>query len=95
MSTRYIKRDNVRILGLAKNASQALKQVSIHNNNWELHNENPDEYGLTKPALNPSNKFGSSINNGPMVTKKKMAKPTPIIIRLLWKIVFMVMIFLF
>ena len=45
MSTRYIKRDNVRILGLAKNASQALKQVSIHNNNWELHNDNPDEYG--------------------------------------------------
>ena len=31
MSTRYIKRDNVRIIGLAKNASQSLKQVSMHN----------------------------------------------------------------
>ena len=35
MSTRYIKRDNVRILGLAKNASQALKQVALQNENWE------------------------------------------------------------
>ena len=45
MSTRYIKRDNVRILGLAKNASQALKQVALQNENWELHNENPAKYG--------------------------------------------------
>ena len=46
MSTRYIKRDNVRILGLAKNASQALKQVSVHNDNWELHDEIGKERGL-------------------------------------------------
>ena len=39
MSTRYIKRDNVRILGLAKNASQAIKQIALRNNNWQLHNE--------------------------------------------------------
>ena len=45
MSTRYIKRDNVRILGLAKNASQALKQISIYNDSWELHNENPSVNG--------------------------------------------------
>ncbi len=45
MSTRYIKRDNVRIIGLAKNASQSLKQVSMHNDNWELHNENPNKNG--------------------------------------------------
>jgi hypothetical protein len=42
MSTRYIKRDNVRILGLAKNASQAIKQTALRNNNWELHNELKD-----------------------------------------------------
>jgi len=45
MSTRYIKRDNVRILGLAKNASQTLKQISIYNDSWELHNENPSVNG--------------------------------------------------
>jgi len=46
MSTRYIKRDNVRIIGLAKNASQAIKQVALRNNNWELYNEIKDEEGL-------------------------------------------------
>ena len=42
MSTRYIKRDNVRILGLAKNASQALKQVALQNENDVL---------ITKPSI--------------------------------------------
>ena len=45
MSTRYIKRDNVRIIGLAKNASQSLKQVAIHNDNWKLHNEDVVKHG--------------------------------------------------
>ena len=40
MSTRYIKKDNIRILGLAKNGSQAIKQIAIRNDNWEIHEVN-------------------------------------------------------
>lgn len=48
MSTRYIKRDNVRIIGLAKNASQAIKQVAYRNDNWELYNVGKDKQALAE-----------------------------------------------
>ena len=35
MSTRYIKKDNNVIVGLAKNGSQAIKQIHIRNKGWE------------------------------------------------------------
>lgn len=38
MSTRYIKKDNKVIIGLAKNASQSIKQISLIHN-WEIHEE--------------------------------------------------------
>lgn len=38
MSTRYIKKDNKVIVGLAKNASQSIKQLAI-DNHWEIHEE--------------------------------------------------------
>ena len=41
MSTRYIKKDNNVIVGLAKNGSQAIKQIHLRNEGWErLEEEN-------------------------------------------------------
>ena len=36
MSTRFVKKKNIVILGLAKNGSQALKQLAINNDEWEV-----------------------------------------------------------
>ena len=36
MSTRYIKKDNTVIVGLAKNGSQAIKQIQLRNKGWEI-----------------------------------------------------------
>ena len=34
MSTRFVKKGNKVILGMAKNGSQALKQLSLNNKDW-------------------------------------------------------------
>ena len=36
MSTRYLKKDNVVLVGIAKNGSQAIKQIGINNNGFEI-----------------------------------------------------------
>lgn len=42
MSTRYIKKDNNIIVGIAKNASQAIKQVYLRNKGWEIYEQDRD-----------------------------------------------------
>ena len=36
MSTRYLKKDNVVLVGIAKNGSQAIKQIGLSNNGFEI-----------------------------------------------------------
>lgn len=42
MSTRYIRKDNNVILGLAKNGSQAVKQTYLRNPGWKILEESKD-----------------------------------------------------
>jgi|TARA_R100000030_G_scaffold85982_2_gene69393 hypothetical protein len=46
MSTRYIRRDNNVILGLAKNGSQAIKQIHKRNPGWDILEESTDWKGI-------------------------------------------------
>ena len=36
MSTRFVKKDNVVLVGVAKNGSQAIKQISLQNDGFEV-----------------------------------------------------------
>ena len=36
MSTRYLKKDNVVLVGIAKNGSQAIKQIGLNNDGFEI-----------------------------------------------------------
>jgi len=42
MSTRYVKKDNVVLVGVAKNASQAIKQLGIKNDGFEVREQQGD-----------------------------------------------------
>ena len=42
MSTRYVKRDNVVLVGVAKNGSQAIKQVALRNDGFEIQEQQGD-----------------------------------------------------
>ena len=46
MSTRYIRKDNNVILGLAKNGSQAIKQTFKRNTGWSILEESTDWKGI-------------------------------------------------
>ena len=42
MSTRYVKKDNVVLVGVAKNGSQAIKQVALRNGEFEIKEQQGD-----------------------------------------------------
>ena len=42
MSTRFVKKDNVVLVGVAKNGSQAIKQISLQNDGFEVREQQGD-----------------------------------------------------
>lgn len=54
MSTRYIKKDNKIIIGLAKNASQSIKQIGLRHD-WLIHEERYSIEDLNFLELNNQN----------------------------------------